>query len=122
MPGGDGTGPMGSGPMTGRAAGFCSGYAVPGSMNAGGGRGFYGRSRGRGGGGRWGQGRGFGAGRFGSLPMGAGGYPAYGPVAPVTPAPEQELNALKQQATYFQDALEDIQKRIEALGMQAPSK
>ena len=26
MPGGDGTGPMGMGPMTGRAAGFCAGY------------------------------------------------------------------------------------------------
>jgi len=33
MPGGDGTGPMGMGPMTGRAAGFCAGYGVPGYMN-----------------------------------------------------------------------------------------
>jgi hypothetical protein len=33
MPGGDGTGPVGSGPMTGRAAGFCAGYPVPGYMN-----------------------------------------------------------------------------------------
>ena len=30
MPRGDGTGPMGEGPMTGRGAGFCSGFAVPG--------------------------------------------------------------------------------------------
>ena len=30
MPFGDGTGPMGLGPMTGRAAGYCAGYPVPG--------------------------------------------------------------------------------------------
>lgn len=30
MPGGDGTGPMGMGPMTGRAAGRCTGDLVPG--------------------------------------------------------------------------------------------
>ena len=33
MPGGDGTGPAGMGPMTGRAAGFCAGFAMPGYMN-----------------------------------------------------------------------------------------
>jgi len=33
MPFGDGTGPMGLGPMTGRAAGYCAGYPVPGYMN-----------------------------------------------------------------------------------------
>ncbi len=33
MPFGDGTGPMGFGPMTGRAAGYCAGYPAPGSMN-----------------------------------------------------------------------------------------
>ncbi len=33
MPWGDGTGPMGMGPMTGRGAGFCAGYGVPGYMN-----------------------------------------------------------------------------------------
>ena len=43
MPLGDGTGPAGMGPMTGRAAGFCAGYPVPGYMNPVGGRaGFYG--------------------------------------------------------------------------------
>jgi len=42
MPRGDGTGPMGMGPMTGRAAGYCAGYGVPGYMNpAGGGQAFY---------------------------------------------------------------------------------
>jgi hypothetical protein len=33
MPFGDGTGPAGLGPMTGRAAGFCAGYPIPGYMN-----------------------------------------------------------------------------------------
>ena len=33
MPGGDGTGPEGLGPMTGRAVGYCAGYPVPGYMN-----------------------------------------------------------------------------------------
>ena len=33
MPWGDGTGPAGMGPMTGRAAGYCAGYPVPGYMN-----------------------------------------------------------------------------------------
>lgn len=33
MPGGDRTGPLGLGPMSGRAAGFCAGYQVPEYMN-----------------------------------------------------------------------------------------
>ena len=33
MPFGDGMGPAGLGPMTGRAAGFCAGFPVPGYMN-----------------------------------------------------------------------------------------
>jgi len=33
MPAGDGTGPLGFGPMTGRAAGYCAGFPVPGYMN-----------------------------------------------------------------------------------------
>jgi len=38
MPRGNGTGPAGMGPMTGRAAGYCAGYPVPGYMNPYGGR------------------------------------------------------------------------------------
>ena len=60
MPGGDATGPMGMGPMTGRAAGFCAGYSVPGYVNNGPGRAF-GMGFGRGAGFR----RGFHAGGFG---------------------------------------------------------
>ena len=42
MPQGDGTGPRGQGPMTGRGMGYCAGFAVPGCMNTGFGRGFRG--------------------------------------------------------------------------------
>jgi len=35
MPRGDGTGPTGKGPMTGRGAGYCAGYPTPGYENAG---------------------------------------------------------------------------------------
>jgi prefoldin subunit 5 len=42
-------------------------------------------------------------------------YPFYpDPVAP-TAAPEQELASLKQQAQYFQEAVDEINKRIEEL-------
>ena len=60
MPKGDKTGPQGLGSKTGRAAGYCAGYSVPGYMNPmrGCGRGF-----GRGFGGR--RGGGFGIRRFG---------------------------------------------------------
>jgi len=33
MPFGDGTGPRGMGPMTGRGAGFCAGFGTPGFAN-----------------------------------------------------------------------------------------
>jgi len=33
MPRGDGTGPAGMGPMTGRGAGYCAGFATPGFAN-----------------------------------------------------------------------------------------
>ena len=110
MPGGDGTGPGGMGPMTGRAAGFCAGYPVPGYANPVGGRGM---------GMGWGRGRGFGWGRAGY------GFPAYGaavnPYAyggvPFTPtvAPQQELDGLKAQAEYLEDALDGVKKRIDQL-------
>jgi uncharacterized protein DUF5320 len=115
MPGGDGTGPGGMGPMTGRAAGFCAGYPVAGCANAVGGRGYGGWGRGGG----FGRGRGFGWGRGGyGLPAGTGyatpyaGYPSgFG----TAPSPEQEKDALKQQAQYLQQSLESIGKRIEEL-------
>lgn len=35
MPGGDGTGPVGMGPMTGRGMGYCAGFMRPGFANTG---------------------------------------------------------------------------------------
>lgn len=55
MPGGDRTGPAGMGPMTGRAAGYCAGYGMPGYLNPIFGRGYGGWGRGYGG---WGRGYG----------------------------------------------------------------
>jgi len=125
MPGGDGSGPAGMGPMTGRAAGFCAGFPVPGYANPVGGRGM-GMGFGRGRGGGFGRGRGFGWGRAGY------GLPAYGgavnPYAysgvPFAPAitPQQELDGLKGQAEYLEDALDGIKKRIEELDSQKNSK
>jgi hypothetical protein len=48
MPAGDGRGPRGEGPMTGRRAGFCAGGTTPGYASSG----QRGMGRGRGGGGR----------------------------------------------------------------------
>ncbi len=48
MPGGDRTGPRGAGPMSGKAAGYCAGYPVPGYANSLGGYGRGGRGWGRG--------------------------------------------------------------------------
>ena len=41
MPGGDRTGPAGMGPMTGRAAGYCSGYPASGYVGPVRGQGFF---------------------------------------------------------------------------------
>jgi len=120
MPGGDGTGPGGMGPMTGRAAGYCAGYSVPGYMNPIGGRGYWGWGRGRGGG--WGRRNWFYATGLTGWQRAGLGWPAYGApsgystpyAAPFGPAvtKEQQLDALKGQAKYFEDALEGVRKRI----------
>ena len=122
MPRGDGTGPGGMGPMTGRAAGYCAGYDAPGYMNPGPGGGM---AWGRGGGFGRGMGRGMAWGRGGRwAAAGAPGYapPAYAPAYAPPYAPqitkEQELETLKSQAEYFNGALEDISKRISELEAQ----
>jgi len=112
MPQGDRTGPMGMGPRSGRAAGFCAGYPVPGYMNQGIGRGFgmgfhgvYGRGQGM----AWGR-----AARWG------GYYPTpypYG-LAPVQPTPEEEKIVLENQMKMLQEEMDAIKKRIEVVGKQ----
>ena len=102
MPRGDRTGPMGAGPMTGRAAGTCAGFAAPGTANVGRGRGC-GMGSGRGGGGGRGFGRGMGRGW--AAPM----------ASAVVPTGEQELAVLKQQSQQLKTDMELIQSRIQEL-------
>ncbi len=117
MPFGDGTGPAGFGPMTGRGAGYCAGYSVPGYMNPVGGRGF-----GMGRGGRGGRGRrnrfyttgltGWQRGAYGPPVQG----PAYGYVQPpYFPDQQQEVEMLKSQADYLEKTLSDIRGRLKEL-------
>ena len=111
MPGGDGTGPIGMGPMTGRAAGYCTGNQAPGYTNA-----IAGRGRGRGG---WAHpGRGLPAWRaapYGRAYAAPSGTP-YAAPWPAPPSREQEVEALRDQAEYLEGALGDIRRRIEELG------
>ena len=153
MPGGDGTGPGGMGPMTGRAAGYCAGYPMPGFMNPIAGRGFWGGGRGRGG---WGRGwqramygapayggaapygaaygmnpqQPYGPGMGGAAPYGAAygmpygmpyGTPYGAPFSPTVSA-QQELDGLKGQAEYLEDALDEIKKRMGELEAEGKKK
>lgn len=118
MPFGDGTGPWGYGPMSGRAAGYCAGYPLPGSMNPWGGRGFGWRGRGRG----W---------RHCSYATGVPGWARFGygpwPGAAIPPAwaaanhsfikpdPSQEAEYLKQRASFLKKEMAEIQKRLDQL-------
>jgi hypothetical protein len=108
MPRGDRTGPMGVGPMMGRAAGFCAGFGVPGYMNPMPG---YRMGGGRGG---WG-GRGW---RHMYYATGLPGWARWGGfhlVPPVTPTAEEEVAVLKRQAEALKAEMEAINQRIEAL-------
>ena len=118
MPAGDRTGPMGTGAMTGRRAGYCSGFGAPGYTSAGPGRrlgpgfrGGFGRARG--------FGRGFSGGGFGwRNRFYAAGPSPWAPVAPVyytAPDPEAEKQGLKQQAQALESELEMIRKRLDEM-------
>jgi hypothetical protein len=117
MPFGDRTGPIGLGPMKGRAAGYCAGYAVPGYMNPVQARGLNFRI-GRGGRGRrnW-----FYATGLTGWQRAAYGYPSWGTGYANLPAPfatgkEQEMALLKNQAEYLENALKELNQRIQELG------
>ena len=97
MPDGDGTGPMGHGPMTGRAAGFCAGYPNPGYSKPGYGQGF-GRGRGRG----VGRGR-----RF--------WYRGYNDVPFIQPSTEEEKVYLENLVKNLKDELKAIKDRLQNL-------
>lgn len=119
MPGGDRTGPMGQGPMTGRAAGYCAGYDRPGYANPWP-RGGFGRG--------WGSGFGRGWGRGGGRGMGWGrgwGYPGYYPQqAPAyqPPSREDELRMLRDELKYAEEDMKAMRERIAELEKEAKSK
>ena len=110
MPWGDRTGPLGYGPMSGRAAGYCAGYPMPGYANPVPGGGFgmgFGRGRGFGGGrGRWARWRG--------QPMyfdEAGSWGgAFRPFSPKT-----ERAVIEEQLEFLQDQIKRVQERLEQL-------
>jgi hypothetical protein len=111
--------------MTGRAAGYCAGYDVPGYANPGPRMGMaWGRGWGGGWGGGWGRGRGWRRGYYATgLPFWARHGYGYGP--PVGYAPyggpptgEQEVAYLREQAKWLRDTLDAITSRIEELEQQ----
>jgi len=98
MPGGDKTGPLGQGPMTGRGLGFCSGNATPGYKYPG-----FGRRIGR----RGGRGRGF-------------WHPNYSPgpfYANIQPnlSKEEQINYLETILKDLESEIKDIKQRIKEL-------
>jgi len=109
MPGFDGTGPRGMGPMTGGARGYCvvPGGAAPIGWGRRVGRAFGGFGRGLGG---RGLRRGLGFGTWGA-PYGAPYGSAYGPEVPA----EQDLAWLQQEAKDMEGELERIRVRIKQL-------
>ena len=107
MPRGNRTGPTGMGPMTGRGAGFCAGYDVPGYENPM--PGFRGQGRG------WGRGRGWRNRYYATgLPRWARFWD-WGPATPTQVTKEAETESLKAQAEWLGEQLEAIQSRLAEL-------
>ena len=102
MPGGDRTGPVGQGPMTGRAEGFCTGSQTPGFANPGGigyGRGL-GSGRGRGFGRRyWRRSRDY--------------YPE--PYYPIAQTRDEEKTYLENMVKGLEEEINIIRERIKEL-------
>ncbi|MFZ2098638.1 MAG: DUF5320 domain-containing protein [Anaerolineales bacterium] len=102
MPRGDRTGPMGAGPMTGRRAGYCAGYGMPGFNNPivpwqGSGFGFRGGGRG-----------------YRNM-FYATGLPGWQRFGYIPPTQQGEAESLKAQANWLKDQLDAINKRLEEL-------
>ncbi len=100
MPFGDGTGPAGLGPMTGRGLGRCAGYSTPGYL-----KGF-----GRG----WGRGWGRGLGRSWRWRRWIDfGYYPWTNNQQLTK--EEEKQILDDELKYLQEEMEEIKKRMKEL-------
>lgn len=109
---GDGTGPTGMGPMTGRGGGYCAGFGMPGFDRAGRGS-FFGRS--------WGPGAGWGGGGRGFCRWFFGaGLPAWNRLAGwgasgAASDTDLEKQSLKGQAEALQGELDRIKRRIQEM-------
>ena len=114
MPGFNGTGPMGYGPMTGGGRGYCNpnwSAGLGSSRGFGRGRGF---RRGFGAGPGWGRGYGRGFAPRGVSPAWGGWQaPNYGPAYGMSP--EEELNMLKNDAEAMRSELDAVNRRIQDL-------
>ncbi len=97
MPRGNGLGPAGQGPMTGRGAGYCAGSALPGFANA-----------------QWACGPGRGLGRGYRRGFGPAAF-AWNPPGPAYP-PEAERSELALQAETLKRALARVEARLGELG------
>jgi hypothetical protein len=116
MPGGDRSGPMGMGPMTGRGMGYCGGYDAPGWANWGPGRRFAGRGRrggfgpGRGGGYRW---------RHWYNATGAPRWARWGYSSPyAAPSRQDEIEMLRDEAEWLKGQLDVINQRMDELSQE----
>lgn len=107
MPFGDGTGPLGMGPRTGRGAGFCAGFGMPGYANRPFGFGWAAGGRGRG----WRHW--YWATGLPGWARAPWGFGMYG--APRVLSEQEELDALKAQAAQMEQTLEQIRQRMDQL-------
>lgn len=99
MPRGDGTGPLGMGPMTGRGAGYCAGSGAPGFANRSAVCGY-----GRGGHGFW------------FRAAGHAGVPFESPFRPAPMDRVDEVELLERRSKMLAAQLDRIRSRIEELG------
>ena len=121
MPRGDSTGPMGMGPMTGRQAGYCAGFNMPGYLNNAGGRYFgMGFGRGTGFGGRGGRSGGFGyRNRF--IAKGLASYGGIFAAPNSDQDPDIEKRVLNNRVEVLQTELDAIKKRLDELTAKSQS-
>lgn len=119
MPRGDRTGPMGAGAKSGRSAGFCAGFGLPGLANpsmAGNPGMAMGRNRSRG----CPQQAGWGGRHRRNFAMGRPGWRASGgyPFMPQPVDPDREKEALRNRSRALLGALEAVNQRLEEMADQ----
>ena len=111
---------MGWGARTGRTAGYCAGFGVPGYMNPVTGYGFGWGYFGRRGGGRGWRNMFYATGLPGWMRFGRYAPPYYYSTPYRQPDPEMEKEALKNQAQMMRSELDFIERRLEEI--ESPTK